>query len=612
MSTPTPLDRIGVGIDTARYGHRVAFLRPDRQPAAKPLTVLENRAGYQALHDRLEQLHQQHPQAHFHVRIDAAGQYAANLEHFLRGLALPITLSIGEPKRNKDYQKAHFPKRTTDDTESQAMARFAVVELPAATAPVSPALTLLREVAGRLQAKVKQSTQAINRLHNLLARVFPELATLTDDVSAAWVLHLLDKYPTAQRLGHARLATVQQIPYLAPELAAQLHLVAHQSVACLSGPVAETLVRDLVAQVRHTQRAEEQMRGLLSEAYADLPASAHLQVVTVPGIGVATAAVLIAQTVAIERFATPAQFVGYFGVFPEENTSGVDKYGKPVPPGTMHMSRKGNDLVRHYLWNAARSAIVHNPAIGALYRRLKATGKRGDVALGHCMRKLLHLVYAVWKTNRPFDEQHFAWDAPTATVPPAAPAAAVDAGPAHPTPAGAASASPACPEAGTTTPASVAPPVAATNETAVGHKRDVPAEEVVTTATPTVAPPPPPVKTANRPARPQVDFAFLRQQVSMEQVLRHLGLLDRLRGRGQQRRGPCPIHAPAGDTQPTFSAHLGKQIFQCFHASCRAQGNVLDLWAAVHKLPLYEAALHLAETFQLPRNREEEPVGGTR
>jgi hypothetical protein len=130
MSTTTPLDHIGVGIDTARYGHRVSFLRPDRLPAAKPITVRENRAGYQALQECLQQLHRQHPQAHFHVRIDAAGQYAANLEHFLRGLDLPMNLSIGEPKRNKDYQKAHFPKRTTDDTESQAMARFAVVEQP--------------------------------------------------------------------------------------------------------------------------------------------------------------------------------------------------------------------------------------------------------------------------------------------------------------------------------------------------------------------------------------------------------------------------------------------------------------------------------------------------
>ena len=157
MSTATPLDRIGVGIDTARYGHRVSFLRPDRLPAAKAMTVLENRAGYRALQKRLEQLHQQHPQAHFQIRIDAAGQYAANFEHFLRGLALPMTLSIGEPKRNKDYQKAHFPKRTTDDTESQAMARFAIVEQPAATAPTTPAMTLLR---GQLQAAGRQGVPA--------------------------------------------------------------------------------------------------------------------------------------------------------------------------------------------------------------------------------------------------------------------------------------------------------------------------------------------------------------------------------------------------------------------------------------------------------------------
>jgi len=593
------VDRIAVGVDTARYGHRVSFLRPDRQPAAKPMTVLESRAGYQALQERLEQLHQQHPQAHFHVRIDAAGQYAANLEHFLRGLALPMTLSVGEPKRNKDYQKAHFPKRTTDDTESQAMARFAVVELPGATAPVSPAMTMLREVAGRLQAKVKQSTQAINRLHNLLARVFPELATLTDDLAASWVLHLLDKYPTAQRIGQARLATLQKISYLAPELAEQMHLIAQQSVACLSGAVAEALVRDLVAQVRHAQRAEEQMRRLLGEAYAALPPSAHLQVVTVPGIGVATAAAIIAQTVDIHRFPTPEQFVGYFGVFPEENSSGVDKLGNPLPPGTLRMSRKGNDLVRHYLWNAARSAIVHNPAIRALYRRLRARGKRGDVALGQCMRKLLLLVYAVWKTNRPFDPRHFPWETPNETVTSAA----------SPVDADKDNAAPGIVDPGHSSSCNdeaVGRALAgASNETAVGHKRDVPAQEVVTTASATVAPTAPPVKPPPRRPRPKVDFTFLREQLTMEQVLRQLGVLDSLRGRGLQRRGPCPIHGQPGDTQPTFSAHLGKHVFQCFHADCRAQGNVLDLWAAVHQVPLYEAALQLADTFQLPRNREE-------
>jgi transposase len=596
MSTDMPLDRIGVGIDTARYGHRVSFLRPDRRPAAKPFTVLENRTGYQALHERLQQLHQQHPQAHFHVRIDAAGQYAANLEHFLRGLNLPMTLSIGEPKRNKDYQKAHFPKRTSDDTESQAMARFAVVEQPAATTATTPAMVLLREVAGRLQAKVKQSTQAINRLHNLLARVFPELATLTDNVASAWLLQMLDKYPSAERIAQARLHALEKIPYLSPELAQQVQLAAQQSVASLRGDIAEALVRDLVTQVRHTQQTEQSMRQLLTAAFADLPSSAHVQVVTIPGIGTATAAVLVAKIVDIERFATPEKLVGYFGAFPEQDDSGVDKYGKPLPSGRQHMSHKGNDLARHYLWNAARSALQHNPAIRALYRRLRAKGTRGDIAMGHCMRKLLHLVFAVWKTNRPFDAKHFPWE-PTGdiamSVAPSATAGGIP----------------------TTATSATTDVLSTSNDKAVGHKRDKPAAEVVTTAVTTVAPTPVPVNPdppRQRTPPCKVDFAFLRQQVTLEQLLNHLGLRDNLRGRGLQRRGPCPIHSRPDDPQRTFSAHLGKNVFRCFHADCGAHGNVLDLWVAVHHLPLYEAALHLAETFQLRRNREEEPVTGTR
>jgi transposase len=601
-SASSSLDRIGVGIDTARYGHRVSFLGSDRQPAAKAITVMEGHAGYQSLREQLERLQQQHPQAHFHVRIDAAGQYAANLECFLRSLALPMTISIGEPKRNKDYQKAHFPKRTTDDTESQAMARFAVVELPEATFPLPPQMVLLREVAGRLQAQVKQTTQAINRLHNLMARVFPELATLVKDFAAGWVLALLDKYPTPQRLGQARLASLENIPFMPKDKAQPLHQAAQQSVGSLSGAVAETLVRDLVSQVRHGEDAEQKMRDLLGTAFADLPASGHQQLITIPGIGEATAAVLAAKIIDIDRFETASHLVGYFGIFPQESSSGVDKDGKPLPPGTMCMSPKGNDLVRHYLWNAARVGIRFNPALRALYARLKAKGKRGDVAIGHCMRKLLHLVFAVWKTNRSFDKNHFPWEPSDSQVSPEAPIATST--PGSPAPVAVASEP--------VMVASVSEPACA-NEKAAGHKREAPAEKVVTTATSSVVPAATAVNPATTPAptataRPRVDFAFLRGQITMEQVLRHLRLFDHLRGRGQQRRCACPLHTQPDDREPTLSIHLGKNLFHCFQAQCAAQGNVLDFWAAVHHLPLYEATLHLAETFHLRTNREEAPV----
>ncbi len=96
------IQRIGIGIDTARYGHRVAFLDENKSPAAPSLTVLESRNGYEQLQDRLEKLHHKHPQASLHVHIDAAGKYATNLESFLHRVDVPLTVSVGQPKKNKD------------------------------------------------------------------------------------------------------------------------------------------------------------------------------------------------------------------------------------------------------------------------------------------------------------------------------------------------------------------------------------------------------------------------------------------------------------------------------------------------------------------------------
>ena len=400
------MNTIGVGIDTARYGHRVTFLDEARQPAAPPLTIQETQQGYGCLADTLCRLQNKFPEATFRVRIDAAGHYAANLEAFLRMLPLQLQISLGQPKQNKDYQQVHFPKRKSDDTDSQAVARFAVVEAPPPTAGCSPEILALREVSSWLQSQGTDCTRAINQLHNVLARVFPELATLVKNLAGTGILHLLSKYPTPKDIARARMESLQRIPHVKPELAERLQQAARISVASLRGEVAVQLVRHHVQQLKLRLKAKRQLERLLETTFAKIPSSACRQVATIPGIGTATAAALVAKIVDIDRFATPNQLVGYFGCFPEEHSSGVDKAGRPLPSQSTRISAKGNDLVRHYLWMAAKCASLHNPAIRALYQRQRAAGKRGDVALGHCMRKLLHLVYAVWKTDQPFNPRH--------------------------------------------------------------------------------------------------------------------------------------------------------------------------------------------------------------
>jgi DNA primase len=81
-------------------------------------------------------------------------------------------------------------------------------------------------------------------------------------------------------------------------------------------------------------------------------------------------------------------------------------------------------------------------------------------------------------------------------------------------------------------------------------------------------------------------------------VLSHLGLTGRLRGSGPQRRCACPIHRGDGRGR-TFSVNLDDNVFCCFEARCGKQGDVIDLWAALHHLSLQAAALDLVNTFGL-------------
>jgi transposase len=589
--------RIGVGIDTARYGHYVTFMDEDRQTAARGFTFPESREGYQQFQAALERLAKRHGgNVHFHIRIDAAGQYAVNLEMFLRQLPFPTIISVGEPKRNKDYKNAHFPKRKADPVDSLACARFAIVERPPASHSTPEEFIPLRDLAGALESQSKQTTQRINQLHAHLARVFPELAALAPNISAEWVLTLLHKYPTPERIAAAHADSLVKIPHVTRERALALQATARTSTGSLRGPLAEQLVRHLVDEVHQSRRAEQTLGELLEQAFDALPAGGHHQLLTIPGIGRRTAAALVAKIISIDRFQSPESLVNYFGVFPEQDSSGVDKQGNPHLVGGCHMSHKGNDLVRGLLWMASQSAIRFNPPVKALYARQRARGKRGDVALGHCARKLLHFVFALWKTNQPFDRERFV--EPSAEEPQTA----------SPAP------SPAVPA-----PAPAEPPQ---KEAAAGRKEQG-SDRIAVTADSThlgtrkVQHQPAGDKQSSPQATDQgvpgaccsqrIDFADLRRQISMTDVLRRLDMLPRLRGDGPQRRGPCPVHQNPTDAGRTFSVNLVRQVFRCLDPDCQAHGNVLDLWAAVHHLPLHPAALDLAKTFHLNVSRIGEP-----
>jgi len=118
---------------------------------------------------------------------------------------------------------------------------------------------------------------------------------------------------------------------------------------------------------------------------------------SIPGVGPATIEAILSEINAFEGFETVEQVVAYMGLSPKEHTSGTSVKGKSA------ICKIGNTRLRKALYMPALSAIIHNPIVKALYDRMKAKSKNGMVIACACMKKLIHLIYGVIKTNKPFD-----------------------------------------------------------------------------------------------------------------------------------------------------------------------------------------------------------------
>lgn len=70
------------------------------------------------------------------------------------------------------------------------------------------------------------------------------------------------------------------------------------------------------------------------------------------------------------------------------------------------MSKNGSARLRKALFYPAMSAMRYNPVCIAFAERLRAKGKKQIVIIGAVMTKLLHLIYGVLKSRKPFDPTH--------------------------------------------------------------------------------------------------------------------------------------------------------------------------------------------------------------
>jgi transposase len=121
---------------------------------------------------------------------------------------------------------------------------------------------------------------------------------------------------------------------------------------------------------------------------------------SIPGIGETTIAAILAELHMFERCDRVQKVVAFIGLAPREFTSGSSIKGKP------RLSKVGNARLRKALYMPALVSIQCNPVVQIVYHRLKEKGKNGKVIVCAVMRKLVHLIFGILKSGRPFDPNY--------------------------------------------------------------------------------------------------------------------------------------------------------------------------------------------------------------
>lgn len=115
------------------------------------------------------------------------------------------------------------------------------------------------------------------------------------------------------------------------------------------------------------------------------------------GVGEQTILQVVAETNGFALIDSRQQLASYSGLDVVLDESGDHK-------GSNKISKHGNAHIRRALYMPALSAIQHNPALKAFYERLVAKNpKRKLIALTAVMRKLLLLIYSLWKSGQHYD-----------------------------------------------------------------------------------------------------------------------------------------------------------------------------------------------------------------
>ena len=243
---------------------------------------------------------------------------------------------------------------------------------------------------------VRQRSRQLVELTNILDKIFPEFKPFFGGKFSTTALHILANYSSPEKIANMNVKSYDALRKLSrgrfsTTAFTRLKLLAKNTV----GNTEDFLLQEMKIVLELYSQLDskiDETENLIQECVSEI----NPPMLTVPGIGVESAAVILAEFGDFAKFNNASQLLSFAGMEPGYFQSGIfESAGKMVKHGSSHL--------RYALMNCAQTVVNYEPTFAEFYTKKRAEGKPHRVALSHVVKKLLRVIYTLQTKNLVYD-----------------------------------------------------------------------------------------------------------------------------------------------------------------------------------------------------------------
>ena len=243
----------------------------------------------------------------------------------------------------------------------------------------------------------EELNQYTNRLQKCIDIVFPEFNSLFKSKYGIVYMNVLRQFGSAEAIAHADIRTLRKCFDIGRGKHISLTAEALKEAAKSSIGFPSTAE---VIQIKHLIDQIELIKKQISEIdkkIEEFSISNDSPILTIPGISHFSGTAILAELGDIHNYSKPSQIIKFAGVAPLTYES------SQFTAQHTAITKKGCKYLRKTLYQIITPVINHNQVFKDFYLLKISQGKGHRCAQGHCVRKLLRVIYHLLSTNTKFD-----------------------------------------------------------------------------------------------------------------------------------------------------------------------------------------------------------------